>query len=155
MAYPSSGLVFRASAEPARGVKTKSRHIPRQIRGPQSLTQKSGGSNLTCGAAGTNSTPKRKLRGAKIKQTVRKLRDALSAVRISRPTAAESAKNPGILLPARPYGAAHRDFARSASNLHRVIQPKNPGVLRDRADAKKAALKTRFVIDPYQCDRHR
>jgi len=41
VAYPSSGLVFRASAEPARGVKTKSRHIPRQIRGPQSLTQKS------------------------------------------------------------------------------------------------------------------
>ena len=53
------------------------------------------------------------IRGAKILQTVRKLRDALRGAQISRPTTAQSGENRENRFSARPYGATHRVFARS------------------------------------------
>ena len=51
------------------------------------------------------------------KQTVRKLRDTKSAVRISRPTIAQSGENHENSLSARLYGVSHRVFARSGKCL--------------------------------------
>jgi hypothetical protein len=58
---------------------------------------------------------------AKGKQTVRKLRDTKSAVRISRPTIAQSGENHENSLSARLYGVSHRVFARSAGILLSII----------------------------------
>jgi hypothetical protein len=51
-------------------------------------------------------------------QTVRKLRDTKSAVRISRPTIAQSGENHENSLSARLYGVSHRVFARSVWVSH-------------------------------------
>ena len=49
-----------------------------------------------------------------IVQTVRKLRGTLRGARFSRPTTVQSRKNRENSLSARPFGASHRVFARSA-----------------------------------------
>ena len=60
---------------------------------------------------------------ADLVQTVRKLRDTKSAVRISRPTIAQSGENHENSLSARLCGVSHRVFARSAGSTlgHRRV----------------------------------
>ncbi len=63
---------------------------------------------------------------AEIKQTVRKLRDASRCAQISRPTIAQSEENRENRFSARPYGASHRVFARSARFSHHQTAANGP-----------------------------